>query len=290
MTDLPGARHVELDGFGAERGRELFAGIVRRRPGRGRAGGGRRDPALCGYLPLAIRIAGARLAGRQAWRLRVMRDRLADESNRLGELRVGELGVRASFELSMRHCRRSAVRAFAAAGPARARKTCPAGCWPRCSDRPGRAPGAGHAGRRQPGRAGRHRRQRAAAVPAARPAALLRGRAGRNPSPRDRRDALTRLLSALLALAEQAAANLPAAVRRGHRARGRWQLDAVTARRVVADPLAWFDAERGLLSARSNWPPRPDWTSWPGSWRRPRCRTTTCTATTRTGGRATSAR
>jgi hypothetical protein len=58
---------------------------------------------------VAIRIAGARLVGRPAWSLRVLRERLTDESQRLSELRIGHLGVRASVELSVRMLPSAAV-------------------------------------------------------------------------------------------------------------------------------------------------------------------------------------
>jgi DNA-binding SARP family transcriptional activator/tetratricopeptide (TPR) repeat protein len=56
----------------------------------------------CGRLPLAVRIAGARLAMRSRWTLRVLGDRLADEHVRLDELAVGDLEVRANLALSYR--------------------------------------------------------------------------------------------------------------------------------------------------------------------------------------------
>jgi DNA-binding SARP family transcriptional activator/uncharacterized protein HemY len=55
---------------------------------------------LCGLLPLALRIAGARLANRPQWRLALLAERLADEHRRLDELKTGDLEVRASFALS----------------------------------------------------------------------------------------------------------------------------------------------------------------------------------------------
>jgi DNA-binding SARP family transcriptional activator/tetratricopeptide (TPR) repeat protein len=55
---------------------------------------------LCGRLPLAVRIAGARLAARPHWRLAVLAERLADERRRLDELASGDLEVRASLALS----------------------------------------------------------------------------------------------------------------------------------------------------------------------------------------------
>jgi tetratricopeptide (TPR) repeat protein len=55
---------------------------------------------LCGYLPLAIRIAGARLVSRPAWTISWFAARLGDESKRLDLLKAGDLEVRASFALS----------------------------------------------------------------------------------------------------------------------------------------------------------------------------------------------
>jgi tetratricopeptide (TPR) repeat protein len=56
--------------------------------------------AHCGYLPLALRIAGARLRTRRAWTVETLASLLADERYRLGRLAAGDLAVRASFSLS----------------------------------------------------------------------------------------------------------------------------------------------------------------------------------------------
>jgi hypothetical protein len=55
---------------------------------------------LCGGLPLALRVAGARLAAKPHWSLADLVERLADESRRLDELVHGKLDVRASLALS----------------------------------------------------------------------------------------------------------------------------------------------------------------------------------------------
>ncbi|SDM49840.1 AfsR/SARP family transcriptional regulator [Nonomuraea jiangxiensis] len=54
----------------------------------------------CGGLPLALRVAGARLASRRQWSVALLADRLADEHRRLDELAVGDQEVRASIGLS----------------------------------------------------------------------------------------------------------------------------------------------------------------------------------------------
>ena len=57
---------------------------------------------LCGYLPLAVRITGARLAGRAHWPVSKLVRRLADERSRLDELVADDLAVRSSLELMYR--------------------------------------------------------------------------------------------------------------------------------------------------------------------------------------------
>lgn len=56
---------------------------------------------LCGRLPLAIRIAAARLRSRPNWSAAELRDRLRDERRRLAELRSGHRGVSAAFTMSL---------------------------------------------------------------------------------------------------------------------------------------------------------------------------------------------
>ncbi|WP_170177745.1 AfsR/SARP family transcriptional regulator [Thermomonospora umbrina] len=55
---------------------------------------------LCGGLPLALRIAGARLASRPHWPLRFLADKLASEQHRLDELKIDDLAVRSGFAIS----------------------------------------------------------------------------------------------------------------------------------------------------------------------------------------------
>jgi tetratricopeptide (TPR) repeat protein len=100
MPGLAGARTVDLDVLPPDEARRLFDLVA----GQGRAAA---EPAatedvlaVCAGLPLAVRIAGARLATRSSWTVRALADRLADESKRLDMLRAGDLGVRASFEVS----------------------------------------------------------------------------------------------------------------------------------------------------------------------------------------------
>ncbi|WP_204845305.1 hypothetical protein [Saccharothrix algeriensis] len=60
----------------------------------------RRLVELCDRLPLALRIAAARLAARPAWRVGALVDLLADERRCLDELRADALNVRTSLAAS----------------------------------------------------------------------------------------------------------------------------------------------------------------------------------------------
>jgi DNA-binding SARP family transcriptional activator/tetratricopeptide (TPR) repeat protein len=102
LSGLEAAHPLTLDVLAPDQAVELLAKL---------AGSGRvaTEPEaaqliarLCGWLPLAVRIAGARLAGRPHWRLVLLAERLGDERRRLDELTTGDLEVRASVALSYR--------------------------------------------------------------------------------------------------------------------------------------------------------------------------------------------
>lgn len=59
-----------------------------------------RVAGLCGGMPLALLIAGNRLASRPQWTIAHLADQLEDERRRLSVLRAGDLQVRAAFEIS----------------------------------------------------------------------------------------------------------------------------------------------------------------------------------------------
>lgn len=68
--------------------------------------------AVCGGLPLALRIAGAKLVERPDWAVATLAERLADEHRRLVELGVRDLDVRASFQLSYQELPEEQTKAF----------------------------------------------------------------------------------------------------------------------------------------------------------------------------------
>ncbi|WP_345607707.1 ATP-binding protein [Pseudonocardia adelaidensis] len=55
---------------------------------------------LCGFLPLAIRIAAARLRSRPSWTLGHLNERLRRSGHRLAELEAGDRSVAAALDLS----------------------------------------------------------------------------------------------------------------------------------------------------------------------------------------------
>jgi DNA-binding SARP family transcriptional activator len=67
---------------------------------------------LCGRLPLAIRIAAARLRSHRTWKLSHLVERLRDQRHRLGELAVGQRSVIAALDLSYQHLDPDAQQAY----------------------------------------------------------------------------------------------------------------------------------------------------------------------------------
>ncbi|GAB3426081.1 AfsR/SARP family transcriptional regulator [Flindersiella endophytica] len=76
----------------------------------------RRIVDLCAGLPLAVCIAGARLAAQPDWDAAGLADRLAAERGRLDELAVGDLDVRASIALSYQALAADSARLFRGLG------------------------------------------------------------------------------------------------------------------------------------------------------------------------------
>jgi tetratricopeptide (TPR) repeat protein/DNA-binding XRE family transcriptional regulator len=103
LADLEGGTPVELTGLPAPDARALFGKLV----GLDRI---EQEPAAtddvllaCAGLPLAIRIAGAKLAARPGWSVSWVAGQLAGHSGRLPALTTGDLGVPATFQLGYDH-------------------------------------------------------------------------------------------------------------------------------------------------------------------------------------------
>ncbi len=100
LSDLAGSRLIDLDILDDREAAELFARIIGTERAEAEPEAVRDVLAICAGLPLAIRIAGARLTARRGWSVRTLADRLADQRRRMDELTAGDLAVRACFQVS----------------------------------------------------------------------------------------------------------------------------------------------------------------------------------------------
>ncbi|GAA4195622.1 BTAD domain-containing putative transcriptional regulator [Streptosporangium oxazolinicum] len=244
IAELPGALRLQLEVPPPEEAEELLGRIA----GAERVAGEREAASAivrhCGFLPLAVRIAGARLAGRPGQPLDVLRRRLADEPGRLDELRAGDLEVRGSVEQSYRLLPDDAARTFRALGLL--------GPGPL----PGWVAGAVLDRRRADDvmdvLVDANLVQLAGTGPLGEPRYrlhdLFRRTAEEKAAGPAERHALTRVLGAWTATAETATARLPTTIF-GMTAKSavRWNLPDDTAERLTADPLSWLDAEHDAL-------------------------------------------
>ncbi|GFJ77564.1 hypothetical protein Phou_017440 [Phytohabitans houttuyneae] len=100
LTGVEGARWIDLDVFARAEAIKLLGRVA----GDARVAAEPDEAAaivrLCGGLPLAVRVAGARLTARPTWRLAHLSRMLRDERRRLDRLATGDLEVRASLALS----------------------------------------------------------------------------------------------------------------------------------------------------------------------------------------------
>ncbi len=252
LAGLEGADVVDLDVLDPGQGVELLAGVVGRERVAAEPEAAEEVARLCGYLPLAVRVAGARLAARAHWGLRRLVARLSDERQLLDELRAGDLEVRASLALSYGGLGSDQKRAFRRLGlldapdfaawaaaavldvpPERSAELVDSLVDAQLLDVSGHGP-AGRA---------RYRFHDLIRV-------YARERATADEPPSARQAALARALGGSLALAYQADQRLVSnafGVVLG--ASPRWRPDPLTVDRLVADPLAWFEAERPAMVA-----------------------------------------
>ncbi|GAA3729067.1 hypothetical protein GCM10022225_08090 [Plantactinospora mayteni] len=102
LTGIEGARFIDLDMFSASEATHLLCQIAGPDRVAAQAADAREIVDLCAGLPLAVRIAAARLAARRSWPLATVAIMLREQSRRLDRLATGDLAVRASLELSYR--------------------------------------------------------------------------------------------------------------------------------------------------------------------------------------------
>ncbi|MEO6086890.1 MAG: BTAD domain-containing putative transcriptional regulator [Umezawaea sp.] len=100
LVDLETARVLSLDVLPEADAAALFSGVVGDERAAAEPDAVREVVERCGHLPLAIRIAAARLRSRQAWTVRYLADRLLEAGSPLTELSAGDRSVAAAFTLS----------------------------------------------------------------------------------------------------------------------------------------------------------------------------------------------
>jgi DNA-binding SARP family transcriptional activator len=252
LTGLAGAVQLELDAFDAAQATELLGRVAGMDRVAAEPAAGERIGMLCDRLPLALRIAAARLAAKPHWSLERLAHRLADEHRRLDELTHADLEVRGSIGLSHQGLSPAACRAFRLLGlldapdfagwAAAALMDVPVAEAEELVEELIDARLLEVAGRDETGQT-RYRFHDLVRV-------YARERAAAEESEAEQRAALRRALSSLLALAEEAEQRLAnpyfsplygTAPRRA--------LDPETTDGLLAEPIAWFEAEQAAVVA-----------------------------------------
>ncbi|RGC65015.1 Regulatory protein AfsR [Micromonospora sp. MW-13] len=100
LAGLAGCAGTELGPLGDTDASALLADMIGAERAAAEPDAARRVVTLCGGLPLAIRVAGARLASRRRWPVALLAGRLADEELRLDELSAGDQDVRSCLARS----------------------------------------------------------------------------------------------------------------------------------------------------------------------------------------------
>ncbi|MFJ6138320.1 AfsR/SARP family transcriptional regulator [Kitasatospora sp. NPDC092286] len=100
LTALPGARHLHLDAMEPAEALDLLAGIAGRARTEAEPEAALAIVTACGLLPLAVRVAGSRLAADPAQTLGVLAASLADEQTRLARLACHQTAVESVLALS----------------------------------------------------------------------------------------------------------------------------------------------------------------------------------------------
>src|SRR6185437_1906155 len=98
--DLASIRYVDLNVLEDPETLELFSRIVGEERAAAEPDATAEILVACAGLPLAVRICAARLAARRNWQIATLAARLRNEQRRLDELKIGDLEVRSSFQVS----------------------------------------------------------------------------------------------------------------------------------------------------------------------------------------------
>ena len=112
LSALDGVISVRLDVMPEDESLDLLSRLIGRERTRAESESAQRIVTLCGNLPLALRIAGARIASRPHLRLDSFVRQLENASERLSALEIEDLAIRSCFELSYRDLPQPEARAF----------------------------------------------------------------------------------------------------------------------------------------------------------------------------------
>ncbi len=112
LAGIPGAHLVDVEELTTEEALALFSAIIGEDRVKGEPEASLAVVTACGFLPLAVRIAAARLASRPRWSVSDLARRLADQRRRLAELQLGNLAVETTIGLGYGQLRPDEARAF----------------------------------------------------------------------------------------------------------------------------------------------------------------------------------
>ncbi|MFS8099749.1 helix-turn-helix domain-containing protein [Lentzea alba] len=112
LVGLDSHHRVDLGLLDVDRAVELLGVVAGVRRVEAEPQAARRVAMSCGGVPLALLIAGNRLASRAQWTIEHLADQLADEGRRLSVLTAGDLQVRAAFEISYHQLHPAAATVF----------------------------------------------------------------------------------------------------------------------------------------------------------------------------------
>jgi len=100
LVALEGTTHVHVGPLTADTAYAMLDGLISDARPAAEPEVTRRLAKLCGYLPLGLHVAAARLNARPNWAISDLVHRLADERHRLSELVAGDIAVRSSLAVS----------------------------------------------------------------------------------------------------------------------------------------------------------------------------------------------
>ncbi|MBV6701115.1 winged helix-turn-helix domain-containing protein [Kitasatospora aureofaciens] len=112
LAGIPGAHLVDVEELTPQEALALFSAIVGEHRVTAEPEAAMAVVTACGFLPLAVRIAAARLASRPRWSVSDLARRLADQRRRLDELQLGNLAVETTIGLGYGQLSPSEARAF----------------------------------------------------------------------------------------------------------------------------------------------------------------------------------